>query len=180
MSWDKLCRPKEEGGIGFRDLHAHNLALLSKQGWRLVKNPSSLLGRLYKVRYFPNSDFWLAPIPSSPSASWKGIFEARDLLVNGTRWQFRDGSSVHAWEDPWLPRDRDFRPLSRRSMRLSMVSEFITASKQWDSQLLEEHFEPTDVSLILSIPLLRHRMAHDKLICILILKAGLLQGQLVF
>lgn len=27
MSWLRLCQPKEAGGMGFQDLHAHNLAL---------------------------------------------------------------------------------------------------------------------------------------------------------
>lgn len=31
-----------DGGIGFRDLTALYLALLAKQGWRLMTNPSSL------------------------------------------------------------------------------------------------------------------------------------------
>ena len=30
LSWDEICRPKEEGGLGFRDLKAINLALLEK------------------------------------------------------------------------------------------------------------------------------------------------------
>ena len=36
MRWDHLCAPKAFGGIRFRRIHEFNLALLCKQGWKLM------------------------------------------------------------------------------------------------------------------------------------------------
>ena len=57
VSWESLCKPKKEGGMGFRDLKAFNLALLAKQGWRIQQRLGSLLHRVLKVKYFANSSF---------------------------------------------------------------------------------------------------------------------------
>ena len=57
LSWDKMCAPKEEGGLGFRDLKAFNLALWAKQGWRLQTCTNSFVHRVFKAQYFPTGDF---------------------------------------------------------------------------------------------------------------------------
>ncbi|KAK9931693.1 hypothetical protein M0R45_018961 [Rubus argutus] len=57
LNWDALCKPKEEGGLSFRNLHLFNLAMLAKQAWRIVQNPSSLISQLYKAQVFSRWKF---------------------------------------------------------------------------------------------------------------------------
>ncbi|KAL0356019.1 UNVERIFIED_CONTAM: putative mitochondrial protein [Sesamum radiatum] len=52
LSWKKLCKDKNNGGVGFRTLKAFNLALLAKQAWRLITYPDSLLSQIMKAKYY--------------------------------------------------------------------------------------------------------------------------------
>lgn len=53
--------------MSFWDLVKFNIILLVKQGWRLYSNPSSLMGRILKARYYPSSWFLEARLGSNPS-----------------------------------------------------------------------------------------------------------------
>ncbi|XP_060960747.1 uncharacterized protein LOC115723580 [Cannabis sativa] len=54
IKWSRLSRYKSSGGLGFRNLKDYNLSLLGKQVWHLLQGEDSLVGRVYKARYFPN------------------------------------------------------------------------------------------------------------------------------
>jgi hypothetical protein len=45
-----MTHPKGQGGLGFRDLHTFNLAMIAKQGWKIFTNPHTLVARIYKAR----------------------------------------------------------------------------------------------------------------------------------
>ena len=91
MQWGRLCKPKSYGGIGFKHIRNFNVAMLGRQGWRLITNPSSLVSRLFKARYYPNADFTQAKLGSNPSYAWRSILAAQKILIQGSRVQVGSG-----------------------------------------------------------------------------------------
>ena len=114
VSWKKLCTPKERGGMGFRDLKDFNLALLAKQGWRILKNQSSLIHRVFKAKYFAQCSFWEAQVGRRPSYAWRSIMAAREVLERGSKWSIGNGEQVSIWKDRWIPFPSSFKFASPR------------------------------------------------------------------
>ncbi|XP_024171956.1 uncharacterized mitochondrial protein AtMg00310-like [Rosa chinensis] len=83
LAWDKLCVPKEEGGLGFRNMELFNQALLAKQGWRLLRYPDSLLAKTLKAKYFPDGDFLNARVSPGDSYTWRRLIKSKELLQKG-------------------------------------------------------------------------------------------------
>lgn len=57
VSWEKICKSKTRGGLGFKDICRFNQALLAKQAWRLLDAPNSLVSWIYKAKYFAGKPF---------------------------------------------------------------------------------------------------------------------------
>lgn len=102
IKWKELNKPKEVGGLGFKDLQAFNVALLAKQFWRMVKDPNSLWAQVLKASYFPKSSAWEAKRGSSPSWIWASLLEGGQLLKMGAHWRVGNGQSIDVWDDKWL------------------------------------------------------------------------------
>uniref|UniRef100_A0A803P349 Reverse transcriptase zinc-binding domain-containing protein n=1 Tax=Cannabis sativa TaxID=3483 RepID=A0A803P349_CANSA len=103
MSWDRMTRSKANGGMGFRSLRDFNLAMLGKQGWRLLFRHDSLVSKVFKARYYPQGDYLSAELGSNPSFIWSSIFAAKDTIKLGLRKGIGSGLTVKITTDPWLP-----------------------------------------------------------------------------
>ena len=103
VSWVKMCQPKENGGIGFRNFKSFNKALLAKQGWRLQTTTHSLFSRVFKEKYFSDCEFIKATLGKHPSFAWRSIMFGQTVVEKGRRWRVGSGKSIHIWTDDWLP-----------------------------------------------------------------------------
>ena len=90
-NWDRLCVRKEFGGLGFRNFHSINLAMLGKHGWNIISNPDALACRVLKAKYFISDDLFSTQLGSNPSHVWKRIWSSIPTLVEACRWRIRDG-----------------------------------------------------------------------------------------
>ncbi|XP_060965400.1 uncharacterized protein LOC133034350 [Cannabis sativa] len=79
------------------------LHLYRKQGWRILTNELSLIGKVFKARYYPNGLFLDANLGNSPSFVWRSVYEAQAIIRVGARKTVGDGSTVSILHDPWLP-----------------------------------------------------------------------------
>lgn len=66
-SLDLMCKHKNNGGLGCRNLTDFNLALLGKQGCRLLTQEDSLVGQIFKARYFPLGSYMSAELGNNPT-----------------------------------------------------------------------------------------------------------------
>ena len=94
LSWDTLCSRRDKGGLGYRDLHLFNLAMLARQVWRIVMNPDSLCARLLMAKYCPDGDLMKVREGPGISYSWRSIVRGIQALKEGIIWRVGNGESI--------------------------------------------------------------------------------------
>ena len=151
-----MCRSKLQGGMGFRIIQAFNLAMLAKQGWRILTNPDSLMARVFKVKYFPFDDVLNFKKGSNPSYAWRSIHNSLKVIRRGIRWRVGNGRRIHIWDDRWLPTPTTYKVISPQANYgdFPVVSSFIdNDTRWWKVDVINATFLPREVSTILKIPL---------------------------
>lgn len=153
---DTLCKPKSVEGMGFKKLHNFNLAMLGKQGWSLLSKPNSLVVKVLKAYYFPKTSFVDAGVGYNPSYALRSIMAAKDVVIQGSRVQIRNGQSVLIGKDPWLLDMENRFVTSGLNVNISnaRVSSLMESEHCcWDHDAVTDIFGMWDRDLILQIPL---------------------------
>jgi hypothetical protein len=139
IKWPVICKEKEKGGLGVRDINFVNLSLLAKWRWRLLQPGRSfwkdVLIAKYGSQILYQLDLSVLRAPSWSSNWWKNII-ALDNVIPGKKWlvdsmvrKVGDVRSTRFWTSKWIgdvPLAIAFlRLFSLSNQKDGMVSDFI-------------------------------------------------------
>ncbi|KAL9279362.1 putative RNA-directed DNA polymerase [Arabidopsis thaliana] len=157
IAWKRMTLPKKEGGLGFKDLHHFNRALLAKQAWRILRNPQSLLVRLYKGMYHPQTSYLETVTGTYTSFGWRSIQHGKELLCQGLRVRLGNGQDTRVWEDPWLPTIPP-RPAYGLAVipNLTVSDLWKEGLREWNPVIFEGVLNPEDQQLAESLYLSKY------------------------
>ncbi|XP_057452127.1 uncharacterized protein LOC130743933 [Lotus japonicus] len=164
--WNKLCKNKLEGGLGFRDFKAFNIALVAKNWWRIYSNPEALVARVFKGVYFQSGDMWGAKKGYRPSYAWSSIQKSAWVFQRGGLWRIGNGKRINLWTDNWLPGGAPtlFRQDVVDELNIQVVSDLLEPdTSRWHSELVEHIFHPGTARRIMGVPLATQ--ARDDFLC---------------
>lgn len=125
--------------MSFRSFNAFNVALLAKQGWRIVTNSDSSFARCLKARYFPRGNFLKAKLGYAPSCTWKSNFlKASWVIKKSGLWTVGNDYSIDIWENNWFPMQNGYKIWTTKptGTDTSLVHQLIdNEEKYWNHQL---------------------------------------------
>ncbi|KAK4384715.1 Retrovirus-related Pol polyprotein from type-2 retrotransposable element R2DM [Sesamum angolense] len=103
VAWEVVCRPREEGGQGIKDIFALNRALMSKHLWAVIKQDrtSIWVDWIFQVR-LRDCSIWTVK-ENKGGWGWRKMLTLRHTLLSHIHFRVGDGTSFLLWHDPWHP-----------------------------------------------------------------------------
>ncbi|KAL2231101.1 UNVERIFIED_CONTAM: hypothetical protein Sindi_1704500 [Sesamum indicum] len=101
VAWKDVCRPADEGGLGFKDISTLNHALMSKKLCDIIQcdRTSIWVQWLYQDR-LRDTSIWTVR-EHGGSWGWRKILRLRPFLRSIVDYQIGNGGRFFVWQDPW-------------------------------------------------------------------------------
>ena len=147
-SWDSLCLPKEQGGLGFRKMKDVKLALISKLGWKLHSNLDSMWVAQLRGKYLSSGSFFSLSLPPPPNSGsswlWKGILSSQSVIALGICHRIHLLSPLSVQNSAWVPTLPNFTPSPAHNIYFLpnlIVSDLILPNCTWNLPFLLSLFD---------------------------------------
>ncbi|XP_059658794.1 uncharacterized protein LOC132305131 [Cornus florida] len=101
LSWDVMCRPKAEGGLGIQKLIDVQQAAQCTLAWDFILSKDRIWVPWFKNRYSSLSTYWNAVPKISHSILWKNLINIRDVMHLNIKFSIGNGQIFKLLSDPW-------------------------------------------------------------------------------
>ena len=101
VSWDDVCLPKYEGGLGIRKLDEFNVALMSAHIWKILTHKETLWVKWIHTYKLKNQSFWDVSLCSNVSWGWRKLLSIRSTIRPFIWYKLGNGCKASAWFDTW-------------------------------------------------------------------------------
>jgi hypothetical protein len=93
VKWTRVCRSKNKGGLGVKDLRKQHIALLSKWSWKL-ETQSGIWENIVKAKYLRNKTVASVKTRMSESPCWKALMKVKEIYFKGRQLLVNKGNLV--------------------------------------------------------------------------------------
>ncbi|GJZ26652.1 RNA-directed DNA polymerase, eukaryota, reverse transcriptase zinc-binding domain protein [Tanacetum coccineum] len=102
VAWKEVCKPKDQGGLGFKSLELWNKTLLVKHLWNVASRKESLWVKWINAVKLKDRNVWDVDVDSKDSWCWKCLLNLRNWISNNMRYKIGNGESINVWHDKWF------------------------------------------------------------------------------
>ncbi|GJV77011.1 hypothetical protein Tco_1508595 [Tanacetum coccineum] len=99
ISWKSVCKPKEQGGLGIKNLQLWNETLLIKQLWNVIAKKNTIWVKWVNSEILRGKSIWEVNANANSSAGWKEMLRLRDKIRKHVLWKIGDGKDINTWYD---------------------------------------------------------------------------------
>ena len=138
VSWESICKPKQEGGLGIRKLEDYQSVFQLKRVWNYFTSSESLWSRWLYNNVFIRKSYWIMENAARFSSTVKNMISIKSTVEYFLRCSIGDGRSASFWFDWWTdmgPLISAMGPTGPRDLRIPLNSTVSEATRDGTWQI---------------------------------------------
>ena len=140
VSWDEICIPKKEGGLGLRSLREANEVSSVKLIWRLLSSQDSLWVKWTRMNLLKRESRWSMGSHSTlGSWIWRRLLKHRETARNLCKVDVNNGVNMSFWFDNWSDKGRLINLTGSRGVIDLGISRHMTLAEGWSQGRRRRH-----------------------------------------
>ncbi|GKB30917.1 RNA-directed DNA polymerase, eukaryota, reverse transcriptase zinc-binding domain protein, partial [Tanacetum coccineum] len=116
VAWKEVCKPKDEGGLGLKNLQTWNHALLAKHVWNIAIKKDTLWVKWVHSVKLRGKNIWGITTDFNDSWGWNNLLYIRDLIKSNVKCIIGNEGNASLWFDNWSNSDPLFQYISQRDL----------------------------------------------------------------